>query len=176
MARMRPDWSFAMVGPVVKVDPNLLPHSPNLFWLGGRDYQVLPNYCKAFDINMMCFAINAATEYINPTKALEYLATGRPVISTPVKDVVRQYTGLVDIVKTSEEFVATADRLLANPPVERIQKGIELANNNGWEATVANMQRLIKEAITRDDRPSKQKITPLPNAELEYLYTPTQGS
>jgi hypothetical protein len=66
--------------------------------------------------------------------------------------------------------------LLANPPVERIQKGIELANNNGWEATVANMQRLIKEAITRDDRPSKQKITPLPNAELEYLYTPTQGS
>ena len=45
MARMRPDWSFAMVGPVVKVDPNLLPHSPNLFWLGGRDYQQLPNYC-----------------------------------------------------------------------------------------------------------------------------------
>ena len=40
MARLRPAWSFAMVGPVVKVDPNLLPHSPNLFWLGGRDYQV----------------------------------------------------------------------------------------------------------------------------------------
>jgi len=176
MARMRPDWSFAMVGPVVKVDPNLLPHSPNLYWLGGRDYQVLPNYCKAFDINMMCFAINAATEYINPTKALEYLATGRPVISTPVKDVVRQYTGLVEIVKTSEEFVAAADKLLANPPVERIQKGIELANSCGWESTVAQMQKLIKEAITKKDRPSSGKIEPLPDAELEYLYTPTQGS
>ena len=89
---MRPEWSFAMVGPVVKVDPNLLPHFPNLYWLGGRDYQVLPNYCRAFDVNMMCFAINAATQYINPTKALEYLATGKPVISTPVKDVVRQYS------------------------------------------------------------------------------------
>ena len=95
MARMRPDWSFAMVGPVVKVDPNLLPHSPNLFWLGGRDYQVLPNYCRAFDVNMMCFAMNAATQYINPTKGLEYMATGKPIVSTPVRDVVRQWSDIV---------------------------------------------------------------------------------
>ncbi|HSV15656.1 MAG TPA: family 1 glycosylhydrolase, partial [Tepidisphaeraceae bacterium] len=80
MARMRPDWSFAMVGPVVKVDPNLLPHAPNLYWLGGRDYQQLPNYCRAFDVNMMCFANNAATQYINPTKGLEYMATGKPIV------------------------------------------------------------------------------------------------
>ena len=89
MARMRPDWSFAMVGPVVKVDPNLLPHSPNLYWLGGRDYQQLPNYCAAFDVYMMPFAINAATQYINPTKGLEYMATGKPIVSTPVQDVVQ---------------------------------------------------------------------------------------
>src|SRR3954468_19365870 len=164
MARMRPDWSFAMVGPVVKVDPNLLPHFPNLFWLGGRDYQVLPNYCKAFDINMMCFAINAATEYINPTKALEYFATGRPVISTPVKDVVRQYSDLVDIVKTPEEFVAAAERLLKNPPLERIERGIAKAEQSSWEAPVANMQRLIKEAIARPGRRSAKKIEPLTEA------------
>lgn len=176
MARMRPDWSFAMVGPVVKVDPNLLPHSPNLFWLGGRDYQVLPNYCKAFDINMMCFAINAATEYINPTKALEYLATGKPVIGTPVKDVVRQYSDLVDVVKTAEEFVAAAERNLKNPPLERIQRGIEKATNSSWEVTVATMQRLIKEAITGPNRRSSKKITPLTEAELEYQYQHTQGS
>src|SRR5205085_12005685 len=119
MARMRPRWSFAMVGPVVKVDPNLLPHSPNLFWMGSRDYQQLPNYCRAFDVCMMPFAINASTQYINPTKALEYLATGRPVISTPVKDVVRQYTDTVSIVKTMEEFVAEAERLLKNPDPQR---------------------------------------------------------
>jgi glycosyltransferase involved in cell wall biosynthesis len=165
-----------MVGPVVKVDPNLLPHFPNLFWLGGRDYQVLPNYCKAFDINMMCFAINSATEYINPTKALEYLATGKPVISTPVKDVVRQYSDLVDIVKTAEEFVEAADRALRNPPVDRIRRGIEKATGCGWENTVNTMQRLIKEAITKPDRRSKKKIEPLTQAELEYQYQHTQGS
>jgi beta-glucosidase/6-phospho-beta-glucosidase/beta-galactosidase/glycosyltransferase involved in cell wall biosynthesis len=176
MARMKPNWSFAMVGPVVKVDPNLLPHFPNLFWLGGRDYSVLPNYCRAFDICMMPFAINAATEYINPTKALEYLATGRPVIGTPVKDVVRQYSDLVEIVKTADEFVAAAERLLANPPADRIQRGIDKARQCSWESTVSQMQGLINEAIGKKDRPSARKITPLADAELEYIYQATQGS
>jgi beta-glucosidase/6-phospho-beta-glucosidase/beta-galactosidase/glycosyltransferase involved in cell wall biosynthesis len=176
MARMRPEWSFAMVGPVVKVDPNLLPHFPNLYWLGGRDYQVLPNYCKAFDICMMSFAINAATEFINPTKALEYLATGRPVISTPVKDVVRQYSDLVDIVKTPEEFVEAAERALKDPPLDRIKRGLEKAKGCGWENTVASMQTLIKEAVSKPDRPSRRKIEPLSQAELEYHYQPTPGS
>jgi glycosyltransferase involved in cell wall biosynthesis len=176
MARMRPNWSFAMVGPVVKVDPNLLPHFPNLYWLGGRDYSVLPNYCRAFDICMMPFAINAATEYINPTKALEYLATGRPVIGTPVKDVVRQYTGLVEIVKTAEEFVDAAERWLKNPDPQRIQRGIEKAKQCSWESTVSTMQGLITDAIGRKDRRSARKIAPLAEAELEYAYQATQGS
>jgi glycosyltransferase involved in cell wall biosynthesis len=177
MAEMKKEWSFAMVGPVVKVDPNLLPHSPNLFWLGQRDYQVLPNYCKAFDINMMCFAINAATEYINPTKALEYFATGKPVISTPVKDVVRQYSDLVEIVKTPEEFVAAAERALYNPDKDKVLRGIAKAKASSWENTVATMQRLIKEAISRPDRPSRAKVEPLNvEEELSYQYQPTQGS
>ena len=178
MARMRPEWSFAMVGPVVKVDPNLLPHSPNLFWLGGRDYSVLPNYCRAFDINMMCFAINAATQYINPTKALEYLATGKPVISTPVKDVVTQYSDTVEIVKTAEEFVEAAGRLLQNPPKDRIARGLEKAQQSSWESTVKTMQDIIKTAISKGDRLSSKKVEPLPkfDSEKAYHYTPTQGS
>ena len=176
MARMRPNWSFAMLGPVVKVDPNLLPHFPNLYWLGQRDYSVLPNYCRAFDICMMPFAINAATEYINPTKALEYLATGRPVISTPVKDVVRQYSDLVEIVKTAEQFVDAAERMLKNPPEDRIRRGVEKAQQCSWESTVSQMQGLIKDAIGRKDRRSGRKIAPLAEAELEYIYQATQGS
>jgi len=179
MARMRPDWSFAMVGPVVKVDPNLLPHSPNLYWLGGRDYQVLPNYCRAFDICMMPFAINAATQYINPTKALEYFATGRPVISTPIADVVRQYTDLVDIVKNADEFITAAEKRLNQPDPARIERAIEKARNSSWESTVDNMQRLIKEAIAPDRRKNKKAIKPLDMSEedtLSYQYQATQGS
>ena len=178
MARMRPEWSFAMVGPVVKVDPNLLPHFPNLYWLGGRDYSVLPNYCRAFDVNMMCFAINAATQYINPTKALEYLATGKPIVSTGVRDVITQYSDLVDIVKTPEEFVYAAERALRNPDKARIQRGIEKAQRSSWESTVATMQGLIRDAIVKPDRPSSRKVGALPDPakDKEYAYLATQGS
>jgi len=177
MAKMRPRWSFAMVGPVVKVDPNMLPHAPNLFWLGGRDYQQLPNYCRAFDVNMMCFAINAATQYINPTKGLEYMATGKPIVGTPVRDVVRQWSEIVRIASGAEAFVAAIEDALksrGNDP--RVQRGIELAKQCSWEQTVANMQGLIREAVTSDERPSAQSIQPLKESELEYVYMATQGS
>ena len=179
MARMRPDWSFAMVGPVVKVDPNLLPHSPNLFWMGGRDYQQLPNYCAAFDVCMMSFAINAATQYINPTKGLEYMATGRPIVGTPVRDVVKQWSDIVYIARNAEEFVAMAEKALDknNPDrTARVQRGLELAKQCSWEVTVQKMQDLIKQAIGRSDRRSGRKITPMTEAQLEYQYIATQGS
>jgi beta-glucosidase/6-phospho-beta-glucosidase/beta-galactosidase len=176
MARMRPDWSFAMVGPVVKVDPNLLPHSPNLFWLGGRDYQQLPHYCRAFDVNMMCFANNAATQYINPTKGLEYMATGKPIVSTPVRDVVRQWSDIVYLAKNAEEFVKAAEQALKNPNCDRVKRGLELAKKCSWESTVAQMQQLIKQAIGRDDRRSTRDIEPMEESELEYIYMATQGS
>jgi beta-glucosidase/6-phospho-beta-glucosidase/beta-galactosidase/glycosyltransferase involved in cell wall biosynthesis len=176
MARMRPDWSFAMVGPVVKVDPNLLPHAPNLYWLGSRDYQQLPNYCRAFDVNMMCFAINKATEFINPTKGLEYMATGKPIVGTPVRDVVRQWTDIVRIARTAEEFVKQAEEAMKAGIDDRIRRGIELAKKSSWEGTVDQMQKLIRDAIKRDDRPSGGRIEPLTESELEYVYMATQGS
>jgi glycosyltransferase involved in cell wall biosynthesis len=179
MARKRPDWSFAMVGPVVKIDPNLLPHSPNLYWMGGRDYQQLPNYCAAFDICMMPFAMNASTQYINPTKGLEYMATGRPTISTPVKDVVRQWSDIISIVKNNaDEFIDAAEKLLNDKTFrqEKVEKGLALASQCGWENTVKSMQQLIKDAITGPNRKSAQKIEPLTSAELQYVFQATQGS
>jgi glycosyltransferase involved in cell wall biosynthesis len=178
MARMRPDWSFAMVGPVVKVDPNLLPHSPNLYWLGGRDYQQLPSYCAAFDVNMMCFALNKATEFINPTKGLEYMATGKPIVSSRVKDVVNQWSDIVLLANGAEEFVKAADQALnrRGDVEERVKKGLELAQQCSWETTVQKMQGLISQAIGRKERRSARDIEPMTEAQLEYVYMATQGS
>jgi glycosyltransferase involved in cell wall biosynthesis len=152
MAAKKPEWNFVMAGPVVKVSFDDLPKAPNIHWLGQKDYAVLPNYCKAFDVCMMCFAINEATEFINPTKALEYLATGRPVISTPVRDVVRQYTEYVDIAANAEEFIEAAERALSNPDRTRIEKGIEKSQQCSWESTVSRMQELIEQAIGADEQ------------------------
>lgn len=147
VAELRPDYNFVLVGPVVKVDPAHLPQAPNIHWLGGRDYKVLPDYCRGYDVCMMCFALNEATEYINPTKALEYLATGKPVVGTPVSDVVRQYSDTVLIAKSPEDFAANIDRALNKPDLRMIQKGIDKAKEASWESTVEKMQGLIEEAI-----------------------------
>ena len=96
---------------------------------------------------MMCFALNEATQFINPTKALEYLATGKPVVSTPVSDVVRQYSDTVLIAKTPEEFAAAIDRALQGRDAEMVAKGIERAREASWESTVEKMQSLIADAI-----------------------------
>ncbi len=177
IARRRPDWSVCMVGPVVKVDPGHLPHAPNLYWLGGRDYQVLPDYCRAFDVCLMPFAMNKATEFINPTKGLEYMATGRPIVSTPVRDVVRQWSDIVRIADTPERFErAVEEALQAGGECGRVQQGLELVQTKSWEATVARMQELIREAISTPDRRSAGRIEPLPETQLAYTYVSTPGS
>ncbi len=147
-AAARPDISFVVVGPAVKVDPAEFPQAPNLHWLGGRDYAQLPHYCRGYDVCMMCFALNEATEFINPTKALEYLATGKPVIGTAVRDVVRQYQDTVMIANSPEEFVTLIDDALAEKQSEMVALGIAKARAASWEATVSAMQQIIEEALT----------------------------
>jgi hypothetical protein len=126
---------------------------------------------------MMCFAMNAATEFINPTKALEYMATGRPIVSAPIRDVVRQWSDIVYVARGADEFVQQAERALAAGSNDsRVQRGIELAQKSTWECTVASMRNLIKDTASRTDRPSAQTIEPLVGVDLEYLYVPTPGS
>jgi glycosyltransferase involved in cell wall biosynthesis len=120
--------------------------------------------------------MNAATQYINPTKGLEYMATGRPIVSTPVRDVVRQWSDIVYLANNAEEFVQAAEKAMRSPDPDRIRRGIEKARQCSWEGTVSTMQNLIKEAIGKSDRPSKQQITPFAAAELEYQFQSTQGS
>ena len=105
------------------------------------------------------------------------MATGKPIISTPVRDVVRQWNDIAYIVRNAEEFVATVETWLRNPDPQRIQRGLELAKKCSWEGTVQSMQKLIKEAISSEDRRSAAKTTPpMAESELEYQYQYTPGS
>ena len=77
-----------MVGPVVKIPPESLPQRPNIEYLGQRSYQDLPALVAQWDVCLLPFALNDATRYISPTKTLEYMAAGKPSVSTPINDVV----------------------------------------------------------------------------------------
>ena len=153
MANARPDWHFLMIGPVVKIAEEDLPHRENIHYLGGKDYKDLPAYLAGWDVALMPFAMNESTKYISPTKTPEYLAAGLPVVSTPIRDVVRPYgeKGLVHIAGTAEEFIAACEKSLDESRSERLQKADEFLSQNSWDKTFGEMSSLINEAI--DEKP-----------------------
>jgi glycosyltransferase involved in cell wall biosynthesis len=140
--------SVVMVGPWTKVDPASFPRRDNLHWLGGRDYSDLPSYAKGFDVCIMPFAINEATQFINPTKALEYMATSRPIVSTPVADVVAQFSQVIIIAENAAAFANACERAAVQPNSVRIECGLALAGQNSWDSIVLRLQQHIEEALS----------------------------
>ncbi len=142
-----PEWHVVIVGPTAKVDPAEFPQRDNLHWLGGRDYAQLPLYAKAFDVCLMPFAINEATEYINPTKALEYMATATPIVSTAVQDVVLQFSDIVRVADSPEQFIAHCEREATRPTAARVRRGLQRARRNTWDSIVAQLEMHIEDAL-----------------------------
>lgn len=147
LADSNPGWHLVMVGPRTKVEEEVLPKRPNIHWLGGRDYSLLPDYTRRFDVCLMPFAINEATEYINPTKALEYMAAGKPIVSTAIEDVVHQFSHIVRIAGDHDEFIGHCHQMLQSPDPDSIRRGIELAKGNSWEAIVKKLKAHIAEVL-----------------------------
>jgi glycosyltransferase involved in cell wall biosynthesis len=146
--------SLVMIGPWTKVDPASFPRRDNLHWLGGRNYLDLPSYAKGFDVCIMPFARNEATRFINPTKALEYMATGRPIVSTPVEDVVAQFSDVITIAEDASRFVEACARAAVQPQRRRIDRGLVLAARNSWDSIVARLERHIAEALRSGRAPT----------------------
>lgn len=146
MAALRPDWQFVMIGPVVKIHPDTLPRRPNIHYLGGKTYQQLPAYISGWDVALLPFAQKESTRFISPTKTPEYLAAGKPVVSTPIRDVVRPYgeLGLVTIANSAAEFVAASEAALRqkSDPSWLAKVDAFLADMS-WDQTWSEMWQLI---------------------------------
>ncbi|HYH00577.1 MAG TPA: glycosyltransferase family 1 protein [Terriglobales bacterium] len=148
IADLRPEWRIVMVGPVVKISDADLPRRPNIEYLGSKSYKELPAYVAGWDVALLPFALNESTRFISPTKTPEYLAAGKPVISTPIADVIRPYgeLGLVSIAATVEEFVAAAEHAL-HPEIEQVrahQRKIDaFLARNSWDSTWSRMRKLV---------------------------------
>jgi glycosyltransferase involved in cell wall biosynthesis len=147
-----PEASIIMAGPLAKVDPAELPKQPNIHWLGQQRYEDLPAIVKGFDVCLMPFALNEATQYINPTKTLEYMAAGKPVVSTAVADVVRNFTPIVDVAYSRDGFLDAVERAWRQPDATLIAQGIERAAGASWDATVGSMRNDVQQALWADIR------------------------
>jgi UDP-galactopyranose mutase len=149
-ALARPEWQFVLIGPVVKIDPASLPRLANIHYLGGKSYQELPQYLAGWDVAVIPFAMNESTRYISPTKTPEYLAAGKPVISTPIRDVVSPYgeNKLVHIASSAEEFVKYGEAILKRKQRKTwLTKVDSFLAGNSWDRTWSQMAKHIENKL-----------------------------
>jgi glycosyltransferase involved in cell wall biosynthesis len=144
-AAIRPDWHFVMLGPVVKIDVSALPRRANIHYLGSKTYAELPDYIAGWDVALLPFARNEATRFISPTKTPEYLAAGKPVVSTSITDVVRPYArlGLVHIADEAEAFIGACEAALTEDHAARLLRADAFLRQTSWDGTWLRIRRLL---------------------------------
>ncbi len=168
VAALRPDVHFVLLGPVAKIDVTLLPAAKNIHYLGSKKYGELPAYLADWTVAILPFALNASTEFISPTKTPEYLAAGRPVVSTPIRDVVRDYgdEGLVLIADTPEAFALALDHAM-EPPTEVWMHAVatKLAASS-WQSTWTAMERLLETALMTHEEKLVEQALPKADKQM----------
>ena len=171
-AEQKPKWHFVLIGPIVKIDPVTLPRFANIHYLGGKSYGELPVYLQGWDIALVPFLLNESTRFISPTKTPEYLAGGKPVISTAIQDVVYPYgaEGLVHIVKNAAELVQQAERELASTDKKKwLATSDEFLKDNSWDATWKKMNDLIETLNKKKTSHNSKQINNYTKKEGAYV-------
>ena len=152
LAESRPNWQIVLLGPVVKIDPSTLPHRANIHYLGMKKYDELPAYLSSWDVALLPFAQNDATRFISPTKTPEYLAAGLPVVSTPIRDVIRPYgeLGLVRIGKDPAAFLRCVEQQLLEGCRPEWQSQVRTyLSKYSWDKTWESMEKLMGQESSR---------------------------
>ncbi len=150
VADARPAWTLAMIGPLAKITEADLPRRPNIVYYGKQAYRDLPAYLACFDVAILPFARNEATRFISPTKTLEYMAGEKPIVSTPIKDVIDLYGSVVAFGETPETFVAGVERALAETPADRVRRltaSRAILARSTWDAIADRMWALMSNAL-----------------------------
>ena len=155
MAERLPGWDIVMVGPIFKISPADVPQAPNLHYPGMQPYERLPEVMANLDVALMPFALNEATRSISPTKTLEYLAAGLPVVSTRIADVVSDYTGVVDLRDDAAGFAAACEAVVSHSTEERDARVRPLLRLHHWDTIAARMQGIMDDALGFDDEPEQ---------------------
>jgi protoporphyrinogen oxidase/glycosyltransferase involved in cell wall biosynthesis len=160
LADAHPQWQVVLVGPI-RVDASHLPQRANIHYLGPQPYSELPRFVAGWDVCLLPFVVNAQTRYMSPTKVLEYMAAGKPIVSTPVVDVVESYSHVVHVGRHTQAFVGACERALEEGAAARERRTGMMRNvvmATSWDSTVARMRTLIEEVA----RGQHRKRAPVP--------------
>lgn len=146
VAKERPDWSVALVGgPMPGVNLDFLRQYPNVHFLGMKPYAEMPAYLGAFDVCLNVFRSGDLAKDVSPLKFFEYMATGKPVVSTPQPEQVLGYSDAVYISYGAADFVEKCEQALSEPDDEKTRLRITYGQACSWEARVREMEEILHE-------------------------------
>ena len=172
LAEQEPGWQIVMVGPVVKIDEAMLPRRANIHWLGQQSYALLPFLMASWDLCLMPFALNEATRFISPTKTLEYMAAGKPVVSTRVRDVETLYGDVVALAADADAFIAACRRMLGEAPALRAKRLSAMAvavSRSSWDRTADAVAAAIDAALARREAAAEGRSTEQKGAAAQAI-------
>ena len=144
IAKMRPDWSVVLVGKTLPgVNLDYLKQYPNIHFLGMKKYDDMPSYIQNFDVCLNVFRDGNLSRDVSPLKFYEYLATGKPVVSTPQPEQVLDYADSVYIARGEDEFIKKCEEAMSEPDEAKTNLRIEYARNCSWDARVREMEKIL---------------------------------
>lgn len=152
MARARPEWSWVLVGPL-QTPLRELRRMPNVYLAGPKAHEELPEYIRGFDVGIVPYLSNGYTATVVPTKINEYLAMGKPVVSTDLPEV-SSFNVRHGVIITSpnrpREFVASIETALRSAGEESVvNRLLDVAALNDWETRSERMSQLIERELRR---------------------------
>jgi len=148
LSRARPDWSFVFVGPVWYTKRDLveaLMGRSNVHFLGARPYRELPIYLRGFDVCVLPHVRSALTHSMDPIKLYDYLASGKPIVSTEVAGVER-FSDVVYVGNTPGEFLSALDQAVAEDG-KLYERRLDYARQNLWPQRATEMWTVVKDRL-----------------------------
>lgn len=155
LADAHPGWQIVLVGPVANIDLRTLPRRPNVHYMGERPYAELPQFVSGWDVCLLPFAVNASTRFVSPAKVLEYMAAGKPIVTTALPDVVEAFGHIVHVGRHAQSFVSACERALVEAPALREKRAAMMRNvvkATSWDATAEKMLALIDDLAHRQQK------------------------
>jgi glycosyltransferase involved in cell wall biosynthesis len=153
IARSRPDWQLVLIGRVVTGN-DVLGAQPNIQMLGPRDYSELPSLMKGMDCMIVPFKVTDMTRHVNPLKMREYLAAGKPVVSTALPEVQR-YSHLVNVAPSDERFITAIEEEIVSDTPEKARLRRQAMADESWDARFDAVVGHIEHAMAENDRRSR---------------------
>ena len=151
LAELHPEYSILLVGPV-NYGLDMLKQHPNIMMVGAKPYKVLPQYLFSMDVCLIPFKINKLTLSSNPIKLYEYLAAGKPVVSTALPEICENASHVVLIARDDEDFIKKVEEAVkecqASENKAAMERRINFARNNSWKQRVETIEKLLKKVIS----------------------------